>query len=393
VGALQYCTLTRPDIAYSVNQLCQHLHAPCSTHWTAAKRVLRYLQGTSDHGLFYTKGPLQLNAFCDSDWAGCPDDRRSTTGFAVFLGDCLISWSAKKQAVVSRSSTEAEYRSLSTTTAELFWLRMLFKELGIPLSVAPVLWCDNVSALALASNPVFHARTKHIEVDYHFIREKVLNRDIILKFISTLDQVADVFTKGLPSPRFLYLRSKLLVVSPPISLRGAVNVSPRHHPNNSTHAATHGTHAATYAALATSVAGTHGTPSPFHHAAHQTTSAADSPSPAGLSISAYSSTPLAAYHAAYYAANLPMTAVYLPMSTTCHATKYPQDSNKPRWKEINHTSSRIKSHPLIVSNVPFKSRVTPTATSSLKVSMPLNIKFSREGKNQSIERKDSAPIM
>jgi len=206
VGALQYCTLTRPDIAYSVNQLCQHLHAPCSTHWTAAKRVLRYLQGSSDHGLFYTKSNLQLNAFCDSDWAGCPDDRRSTTGFAVFLGDCLVSWSAKKQAVVSRSSTEAEYRSLSTTTAELFWLRMLFKELCISLTVAPVLWCDNISALALASNPVFHARTKHIEVDYHFIREKVFNRDIILKFISTLDQVADVFTKGLPSSRFTYLK-------------------------------------------------------------------------------------------------------------------------------------------------------------------------------------------
>jgi hypothetical protein len=139
VGALQYCTLTRPDIAYSVNQLCQHLHALCSTHWTSAKRVLRYLQGTSDHGLFYTKGPLQLNAFCDSDWASYPDDRRSTTGFAVFLDDYLISWSAKKQAVVSRSSTEVEYRSLSTTTAELFWLRMLFKGLGISLSVAPVL--------------------------------------------------------------------------------------------------------------------------------------------------------------------------------------------------------------------------------------------------------------
>jgi hypothetical protein len=206
VGALQYCTLTRPDIAYSVNQLCQHLHAPCSTHWTAAKRVLHYLQGSSDHGLFYTKSNLQLNAFCDSDWAGCPDDRRSTTGFAVFLGDCLVSWSAKKQAVVSRSNTEAEYRSLSTTTVELFWLRMLFKELCISLTVAPVLWCDNISALALASNPVFHARTKHIEVDYHFIREKVFNRDIILKFISTLDQVADVFTKGLPSSRFTYLK-------------------------------------------------------------------------------------------------------------------------------------------------------------------------------------------
>ena len=103
----------------------------------------------------------------------------------------------------SRSSTEAEYRSMSISTAELFWLRMLFKELAIPLSLAPVLWCDNVSTLALASNPIYHARTKHIEVDYHFIRKKVLNGDILIKFISTLDQVADIFTKGLYSSIFL----------------------------------------------------------------------------------------------------------------------------------------------------------------------------------------------
>jgi hypothetical protein len=163
-----------------------------------------------------------LNGFCDSDWAGCPDDRRSTTGFAVFLGDCLIAWSAKKQVVVSRSSTEAEYRSLSITTAELFLLCMLFKELHIPLNVPPVLWCDNLNALALASNPVFHARTKHIEVDFHFVREKVLNKDIHIKFISTHDQVADIFTKGLTSSRFLTLRSKLMVIPPPISLQGVL---------------------------------------------------------------------------------------------------------------------------------------------------------------------------
>jgi hypothetical protein len=128
-----------------------------------------------------------------------------------------VSWSAKKQAVVSRSSTEAECRSLAVTTAELFWLRMLFKEISIPLTMAPILWCDNLSALALASNLVFHARTKHIEVDYHFVREKVLNRDIIVKFISTHDQVADVFTKGLSSARFLFLKSKMMVVLPPSS--------------------------------------------------------------------------------------------------------------------------------------------------------------------------------
>ncbi|RVW13866.1 Retrovirus-related Pol polyprotein from transposon RE1 [Vitis vinifera] len=180
MGALQYCTLNRPDIAFSVNQLCQHMHCPNSVHWTTAKRVLRYLKGTIDLGLWYTKGEQTLQAFCDSDWAGNPDDRRSTTGYGVFFGSCLISWTAKKQSVVARSSTEAEYRALTITTAELYWIRMLLKKLHISLPTAPTIWCDNSGALALASNPVFHARTKHIEVDFHFIREKVANRDIFL---------------------------------------------------------------------------------------------------------------------------------------------------------------------------------------------------------------------
>ena len=159
-----------------------------------------------------------MNGFCDSDWVGCPNDRRSTTGFAVFLGDCLIAWSTKKQVVVSRSSIEVEYCSLSITTVELFWLCMLFKELHITLNVPPILWCDNHSALALASNPVYHAQTKHIEVDYHFVHEKVLNKDIHIKFISTHNQVVDVFTKGLTSSRFLALRSEMKVIPPPINL-------------------------------------------------------------------------------------------------------------------------------------------------------------------------------
>jgi hypothetical protein len=220
-GALQYVTLTRPDIAYSVNQLSQHMHAPTSTHLTAAKRVLRYLKGTINCGLHYRKGGIALSGFCDSDWAGNPDDRSSTTGYGIFLGPNLISWSAKKQNIVSRSSTKTEYRSLSLTTAELFWLRMLLQELHISLPSPPTLWCDNLGALGLASNPVFHARTKHIEVDVHFIREKVTNRDILLRHLSTLEQVADIFTKGHPANRFCYLRDKLKVVTP-ISLQGGV---------------------------------------------------------------------------------------------------------------------------------------------------------------------------
>jgi hypothetical protein len=223
VGALQYCTLTRSDIAFSVNQLCQFMHNPTTSHWTAAKRVLRYLKGSAHHGLFFGKGSLLLNAYSDSDWAGNPEDRRSTTGYAIFLGPCLISWSAKKQPVVSKSSTEAEYRSMAFATAELYWLRMLLQELQLPLKFPPVLWCDNIGALSLASNPIFHARTKHVEVNYHFIREKIARKDLITRYLPTLDQIADIFTKGLTSARFFLLRDKLKVCLSPISLRGAVN--------------------------------------------------------------------------------------------------------------------------------------------------------------------------
>jgi hypothetical protein len=165
--------------------------------------------------------PITITAYCDSDWAGNPDDRRSTTGFGIFLGPNLISWTAKKQHIVSRSSTEAEYRSLSLATAEMYWLRMLLKELQVILPSPPLLWCDNSGALAIASNPVNHARTKHIKVDIHFVLEKVLNRDILLKHISTLEQLADIFTKGHTAARFSFLHDKLMDL-PPISLRGGV---------------------------------------------------------------------------------------------------------------------------------------------------------------------------
>uniref|UniRef100_A0A2N9IDB0 Reverse transcriptase Ty1/copia-type domain-containing protein n=1 Tax=Fagus sylvatica TaxID=28930 RepID=A0A2N9IDB0_FAGSY len=131
----------------------------------------------------------------------------------MFLGNNPITWLSKKQHTVSRSSTEAEHHSLATGAAELAWLRQVICDLGLYLASAPIMWCDNTSALALASNPVFHGRTKHIEVDYHFVRERVVRGDICLQFISTDDQVADIFTKALPTPRFQRLCSKLLVCS------------------------------------------------------------------------------------------------------------------------------------------------------------------------------------
>jgi hypothetical protein len=148
------------------------MHKLIATHWSVVKKVLRFLKNSVDHGLFYSKTTLQLNAFCDSDWADCPDDKRSTSGFTVFLVDCLVLWSAKKQLVVSRSSTEVEYRSLTIATTELFWLRMLFHEIWLPLLISPIVWYDNVSALSLAANLVYHARTKHIEVDFTMSRRK-----------------------------------------------------------------------------------------------------------------------------------------------------------------------------------------------------------------------------
>lgn len=170
-------------------------------------------------------GPLHVTALTDVDWAGDHLDRRSTTRFCVFLGPNLISWSAKKQPTVARSSTEAEYKALANTAADISWIQQLLLDLSVSLTLPHVVWCDNLSAIALASNPIFHARTKHVEVDYHFVREKVITKQILVQHVGTLDQIADIFTKPLSVARFQYLKSKLLVVNTPMSLQGCVSKS------------------------------------------------------------------------------------------------------------------------------------------------------------------------
>lgn len=216
VGSLVYLTVTRPDIAHAVQLVSQFVSDPRQLHFTAVHRIIRYLRSTPMHGLSYLhKSPLELRGFSDANYAGCPDTARSTTGYCIFLGSSLISWKSKKQTTVSKSSTEAEYRAMSSTSSELVWLQRLLKDFGIPLQFPTPLYCDNESAAKIASNPVFHERTKHIEVDCHFVREKYEQGLISLPHVPSKDQLADFFTKSQTKSRHNHFISKLLV-SPPL---------------------------------------------------------------------------------------------------------------------------------------------------------------------------------
>ncbi|XP_041009156.1 uncharacterized mitochondrial protein AtMg00810-like [Juglans microcarpa x Juglans regia] len=221
VGSLQYLAFTRLDISFAVNRVCQFMHNPRLPHWSAVKRILRYLNNTRQLGLsFSSSSSIKLTAFSDADWAGCPDDRRSTGGFCIYLGNHLISWGSKKQPTIARSSTEAEYKSVANTTFEILWLQSLLKELGVGLSDPPTLWCDNIGATYLSMNLVLHSRTKHVELDYHFIRERVAAKALHVAFVSSKDQVADIFTKPLSTTRFTLLRSSLTLAQVPLESRG-----------------------------------------------------------------------------------------------------------------------------------------------------------------------------
>jgi hypothetical protein len=163
VGALQYLSLTQPDLAFTINKVCQFLHSPTTIHRTAVKCILRYIKSTLSTSLHIRKSPSTLlSAFSDADWAGCSDDRKSTGGFAVFFGDNLFSWCAKKQPTISRSSMEAEYKAMANATTEVMWLQSLLRELRISCLPSAYVWCDNMDAKYLSSNPVFHGRMKHI---------------------------------------------------------------------------------------------------------------------------------------------------------------------------------------------------------------------------------------
>ncbi|GJY55715.1 ribonuclease H-like domain-containing protein [Tanacetum coccineum] len=220
-GALQYLTFTRPDISYAVQQICLYMHDPRDPHFNALKRILRYVRGTLDHGLqLHVSSASQLTAFTDADWVGCPVTRRSTSGYCVFLGDNLLSWSAKRQVTLSRSSAEAEYRGVVNVVAETAWIRNLLLELHAPLTIATLVYCDNVSVVYLSTNPFQHQHTKHIEIDIHFVPDYVASRQVRVLHVPSRFQYADIFTKGLQTALFLEFHSSLNVRRPPVPTAG-----------------------------------------------------------------------------------------------------------------------------------------------------------------------------
>ena len=199
VWSLIHLTVTRPDISFAIHVVNQFMAAPRSPHYAVVLRILRYLKDTIFDGLYFSSySSLTLQAYSDANWAGDPTNRQSTIGYYFLLGDSLISWRSKKQTVVACSSTKAKYRALAATIVELIWLRWLVQDLGVDCSTTTKLHCDNRSAIQIAHKDVFHERTKHIEIDCHFIRHHLFQDTLILQSVSSHDQLVNIFTTPLP---------------------------------------------------------------------------------------------------------------------------------------------------------------------------------------------------
>ena len=209
IGSLLYLTASRPDISYSVGVCARFQSDPKESHLHAVKRIIKYVLGTFDFGIFYTKDTnISIVGFCDADWGGNKDERKSTSGGCFYVGNNLVSWHSKKQTCISLSTAEAEYIAAGSCCTQLLWMKNMLKDYGFPQSTFD-LYCDNTSAIQIAKNPVQHTKTKHIDLRYHFIRDLVEKTTLALLYIPTEKQLADIFTKALDVIRFTDLRMSI----------------------------------------------------------------------------------------------------------------------------------------------------------------------------------------
>ncbi|GAA0150839.1 transmembrane signal receptor [Lithospermum erythrorhizon] len=211
VGRLLYLNFTRPDVTFAVNHLSQFMQALSEANWTTTTHVVKYLRGIISHGLTYAAGgfSLSVQAYCDADWAKCPITRRSVLGYCILIDSSLVSWKSKKQTTISKSPAEAEYRSAASTVCELKWINYILQDIKQPCHLPLSLGCDNKSAIHIIENPIFHERTKHIELDCHLIRDHYKSGFIKPYHVPSKSQLADLFTKSLPAPLMFSLLSKM----------------------------------------------------------------------------------------------------------------------------------------------------------------------------------------
>lgn len=210
VGSLRYLTVTRPDIMFAVNLVSRYMEHPTEQHLLSAKRILRYVKGTSEFGIQYSrKGGKEMLGYADSDYAGDLDDRKSTSGYVFVMSGGAVSWTSKKQPIVTLSTTEAEFVAAAYSACQAVWLRNILEEIGVEQKEGTVLYCDNSSTIKLSKNPVLHGRSKHIHVRFHFLRELVNNGVIKLEYCPTQEQVSDIMTKAVKLEVFERLRMSL----------------------------------------------------------------------------------------------------------------------------------------------------------------------------------------
>eukprot|EP00253_Pinus_taeda_P027638 PITA_27638 len=205
IGSLLYVTASQQDVMQAVGQVARFQAAPKQSHIIIVKRILQYLKGTTKYGLWYPKGNnLIIQAFTDVDWAGSIDDCKSTSGAAFYLGGCLISWLSKKKTSISLSTTEVEYIAADTCCTQVLWVKKTCQDLQVKFDEPIAIFCDNTNAISISKNLVMYSKMKPISIKYHFVREKVTEKNIKLEYVGTKEKIVDIFTKPLPREAFEY---------------------------------------------------------------------------------------------------------------------------------------------------------------------------------------------